>query len=56
VLTRRALVRCVGRAATFRFIWISESSISKVVVFFFGKTKGLCKTRATGGGWLHQLE
>lgn len=41
VLTRRALVRCVGRAATFRFIWISESSISKVpIVFFWGKTKG----------------
>ena len=31
VLTRRALVRCVGRAATFRFIWISESSVSSKV-------------------------
>ena len=44
VLTRRALVRCVGRAATFRFIWISESSISKVpIVFFWKKPKDSAK-------------
>ena len=62
VLTRRALVRCVGRAATFRFIWISESSVSKVPIcrsfFFLGKNQRKSKTRATGGRRLvaHRLE
>ena len=55
VLTRRALFLCVGRAATFRFIWISESSISKVPIVFFQEKPKESKTRATGG-WLHQLE
>ena len=57
VLTRRALVRCVGRAATFRFIWISESSISKVpIVFFLGKNQRKKKAkhvRPAAVGWLH---
>lgn len=58
VLTRRALVRCVGRAATFRFIWISESSrVSKVpIVFFLGKNQRKKKAkhvRPAAVGWLH---